>query len=118
MSEITKMLNEEYERTLSDLSLETKETEEAKWELQKLTALHKQRMDIAEQEARKAKDENDVKEGKKDRIVKIALESAGILIPVAASSYWMAKGLMFEKTGSYSSRTMQWLSSHFRLFKK
>ena len=62
--------------------------------------------------------EEQMKESKKDRIIKIVLDGAAILVPVTVSSYWMAKGLKFEQNGTFTSRTGQWLSSHLRLFKK
>lgn len=61
--------------------------------------------------------ERQTKEGKKDRIIGYVLTGAGILIPVIASGYWMGRGLKFETTGTYTSRTMQWIGNHFKLFK-
>lgn len=129
---IATMLDEEYERTLAEVSRAEIGSEEAKWQLQKLSELHKQRMN----EQKAAEDayhqmeeltvkktelqlkEEQAKDGKKDRIIKFVMDSAAILIPVGVSSYWMAKGLTFEKTGTFTSRTQQWLSNHLRLFKK
>ena len=124
MDDIQAMLDEEYERTLEAVSNSTAGSEEAKWGLQKLAELHRQR--IAE---RKASDESflqveelqlkkadvslkkeQLKEGRKDRWIRIVLDGAAILIPTAASCYWMSKGLKFEETGSFTSKTGQWLS--------
>lgn len=132
MDDIQTMLDEEYERTLEAVSNAKAGSEEAKWSLQKLTELHRQR--IAE---KKASDESflqveelqlkkadvalkkeQLKEGKKDRWIRIVLDGAAILIPTAASCYWMSKGLSFEQTGAFTSKTGQWLSSHLRLFRK
>lgn len=129
---IATMLDEEYERTLEAVSQATTGSEEAKWQLQKLGELHKQRMNEAklldegilqDEELRLKKretsmKEEQMKESKKDRIIKIVLDGAAILVPVTVSSYWMAKGLTFEQKGTFTSRTGQWLSSHLRLFKK
>ncbi len=129
---IAMMLDEEYERTLEAVSQAQIGSEEAKWQLQKLGELHKQRMNeaklrgdgILQDEELKLKKreasmkEEQTKESKKDRIIKIVLDGAAILVPVTVSSYWMAKGLKFEQTGTFTSRTGQWLSSHLRLFKK
>lgn len=126
------MLDEEYQRTLEAISNAKTSSEEAKWQLQKLGELHKQRMNEAkmlddgirqDEELRLKKreaslKEEQMKESKKDRIIKIVLDGAAILVPVTVSSYWMAKGLTFEKTGTFTSRTGQWLSNHLRLFKK
>lgn len=129
---ITQMLDEEYEKTLEAVSKAQTSSEEAKWQLQKLGELHKQRMNEAklledgvhqdEELALKKREasmkEEQMKESKKDRIIKIVLDGAAILVPVTVSSYWMAKGLKFEQNGTFTSRTGQWLSSHLRLFKK
>lgn len=132
MNDIQTMLDEEYERTLQTVSEMRTGSEEAKWALQKLSELHKQR--IAE---RKASDESylqveeltlkqadvtlkkeQLAEGRKDRWFRVVLDGAAMLIPTAASCYWMAKGLRFEETGAFTSKTGQWLSSHLRLFRK
>lgn len=129
---IAMMLDEEYEKTLEAVSQARTGSEEAKWQLQKLGELHKQRMSeakllddgILQDEELKLKKreasmkEEQMKESKKDRIIKIVLDGAAILVPVTVSSYWMAKGLKFEQNGTFTSRTGQWLSSHLRLFKK
>lgn len=129
---INKMLDEEYERTLAEVSRAQIGSEEAKWQLQKLSELHKQRMNeqkavfdgycqMEEMTVKKTElrlKEEQAKDGKKDRIIKIVMDGLGILIPVGVSSYWMAKGLTFEKTGTFTSRTGQWLSNHLKLFKK
>lgn len=129
---IATMLDEEYERTLEAVSQAQTGGEEAKWQLQKLGELHKQRMNEAKlldegilqneelrlKKRETAMKEEQMKESKKDRVIKIVLDGAAILVPVAVSSYWMAKGLKFEQNGTFTSRTGQWLSSHLRLFKK
>lgn len=121
----TVMLNEEYERTLTEVSKATTASDEAKWQLQKLSELHKQMLaeekaaeDFAFQDREIRLKETQASEGKKDRIIKIVLEGAAILVPVTVSSYWMAKGLKFEQDGTFTSRTGQWLGNHLRLFKK
>lgn len=132
MEDIQTKLDREYEETLKAVSLATTGSDEAKWQLQKLNELHKQRMSEMEANQKAAQRNDDLyykgkelamkeaqmEDGKKDRIIKIVLDSAAILIPVTVSSFWMAKGLKFEENGTFTSRTGQWLSSHLRLFKK
>ena len=132
MEDIRMMLDREYEETLAAVSLAATGSIEARWQLQKLNDLHKQRMAEMEAVQKASQRDNDfyyrekelqlkeaqMKDGKKDRIIKIVLDSASILIPVTVSSYWMAKGLRFEENGTFTSRTGQWLSSHLRLFRK
>ena len=122
------MLDEAYRKTLEEVAQATAGSDEAKWELQKLHALHTLKMN--EQKAANESylasiqgeeislKEAQMKDGRKDRILQTVLNSAAILIPVAVSSYWMAKGLKFEQTGTFTSRTGQWLSNHIRLFRK
>lgn len=132
MEDIATMLDREYEETLKAVSIARTGSEEAKWQLQKLNDLHKQRMNEIEtiQKACRHSDdlyckekelqlkEAQMKDSKKDRIIKIVLDGLAILVPVTVSSYWMAKGLKFEENGTFTSRTGQWLSNHLRLFKK
>lgn len=125
MEDLSKMLDQEYEETLRAINLAQAGSEEAKWQLQKLSELHKQRMNeiqtasdyLVRTEELRMKEEQ-LKDGKKDRIVRYVIDGAAILVPVTVSSFWMAKGLKFETTGSFTSRTGQWLSNHMRLFKR
>lgn len=109
--EISKMLDEEYQATLTEVSLAKSGTEEAKWQLEKLNALHKQRMD-------EQKTILERKDSKKNRVVKIVMDGLATLIPVGASCFWMSKGMEFENKGTYTSRTLKWVNDHLRFFKK
>lgn len=122
---IAMMLDEEYEKTLDAVSKAQTGSEEAKWQLQKLGELHKQRMNETKQFDDAVHQEEEIRlkkeqmiESKKDRVIKTGLEIAAIVVPTAVSSYWMARGMRFEQTGTFTSRTGQWLSNHLRLFKK
>ncbi|MBR3739254.1 MAG: hypothetical protein IKN04_02210 [Clostridia bacterium] len=129
---ITKMLDEEYERTLQAVAQAQAGSDEAQWQLKKLGELHRQRLDERKQndeayvqmeeltlkQAELQLKNEQAKESKKDRIIRIVLDGAAILVPVTVSSYWMAKGLKFEENGTFTSRTGQWLSNHLRLFRK
>lgn len=142
-AEIRKILDEEYRETLKAIADAQAGSDDAKWQLQKLTELHKQRINEEQtereayisfeelamkqrqmdNEAKARKEELEFKkkqldDGKFDRIAKIALEGAAIIVPCTVSSYWMSKGLRFEETGSFTSRVGNWVSSHLRLFKK
>lgn len=129
---IASLLDEEYQRTLEAVSSAKMGSEEAKWQLQKLSELHKMRMaeqktsdeayiqmeELTLKKEESSMKEMQMKEDRTDRIIRIVLDGAAILVPVAVSSYWMAKGLKFEQTGTFTSRTGQWISSHFKLFRK
>ena len=129
---IDRMLKEEYERTLEEVSAAKTGSDEAKWALQKLTELHKQmaedRMNdnkccietqkIALGEREAALKEQQAKEGRLWNVIKIVIDGVAIVLPVWASWVWMSRGLQFEKTGTFTSRTGNWMSNHLRLFKK
>lgn len=122
---IRQMLDEEYRNTLRAVSEAQTGSEEAKWQMQKLTELHKQRIDeeqtdrdtsfrYEELELKKKQ----IEEGKFDRVVRLVVDGAAIIVPCVVSSYWMGKGLKFEETGSFTSRVGNWVSGHFRIFRK
>lgn len=127
-----RMLEEEYRKTLEEVSQATAGSDEAKWRLQKLTELHKQMMEeiqienkcyvetqklsLDTQEA--AMKEEQAKENRILTIVKVVIDGIAIVLPIWASWTWMARGLQFEKTGTFTSRTGNWMSNHLRLFKK
>ena len=127
-----KMLDEEYERTLTEVSQAKTGSDEAKWALQKLAELHKQmaedRMNdnkccvemqkVALEEREALLKEQQAKESKLLTVVKIVIDGMAIVLPVWASWIWMSRGLQFEKTGTFTSRTGNWMSNHLRLFKK
>lgn len=129
---ITQMLDEEYKATLEALSNAEAGSDEAKWQLQKLSELHKQRMneekayndsltqttELSLKQKEHTMKTEQIEEAKKDRFNNNMLEWAAILVPAGCSCYWMAKGLKFEETGTFTSRVGQWLGNHLRLFKK
>lgn len=123
--DIRQMLDKEYKITLKAVSEAKAGTDEAKWQMQKLIELHKQRMNeeqtdrdtsIRSEELELKREQ--IKESKADRIVRLIADGAAIVVPCVVSSYWMGKGLKFEETGSFTSRVGNWVSGHFRLFRK
>lgn len=76
-------------------------------------------MDIEMKEKELEEKEAELQEAKRGRRWRTLLDLLGIGVPVAASAYWMKRGLQFEEEGKvYTSRTGQWLSTHLRLFGK
>ncbi len=119
------MLDEECRETLEAVSQSRVQTEEAAWQLKKLAQLNELRMnerklemDETYREREAHMKERQIEDSKKDRIVGYILTGAGIILPLGASCYWMAKGMQFEESGSFTSRAGQWVSNHLRLFKK
>ena len=75
--------------------------------------------ELAMRDKEVAEKEEELKEAKRGRRWRTALDILGITVPTAITSFWMYQGLKFEEDGKvYSSRTLQWLSSHMRLFGK
>lgn len=56
----------------------------------------------------------ELEERKKDRIVKIIMEGAGLALPLIFYGIWMRKGFKFEETGTYTSTTFRGLFNRFR----
>ena len=122
---IEELLKEQYRQTLEGLSETTFETDEAIWELKKLNELGKQYqlMTQTNSEAAAKKEENilktkQAKEGRVERWVTIFINGAAVFLPILVSSHWMSKGLRFEETGAFTSKTANWIGGITRLFKK
>ena len=109
---VKEMLDEQYRKTLDGIAEAKAGSDEAKWKLQVLTELHKERMDQLNVSLLVTKNE----ETKKDKVVQYVMNGASILLPIGATSYWMAKGMKFEESGTFTSRTGQWIRNHFGLF--
>ena len=125
MDNISRMLKEECERTLREVADAEVGSEEAKWNLEKLNELH--RLMMAESEFKTSLEmkerelllkEAEAKDEKKDRKWKRALDIGAIAVPVLSSSYWMAKAMKFEETGTFTGRAAQWVRTHMNFFKK
>lgn len=128
MDEIKTMLKEECKTTLQAVKEAKAGSEEAKWQLEKLDALHKHLMTEQQFESESAVKERELrikeqqlKDGKKDRIIKIGGDALALaVIPLselALKNYWMGKSLKFEETGTFTDRSGQWVSGFTRLFK-
>lgn len=122
---IEELLKEQYRQTLEGLSETTFETDEAVWELRKLNELGKQYqlMIQTNSEAAEKKEENilkmkQAKEGRVERWVTIFINGAAVFLPILVSSHWMSKGLRFEESGTFTSKTANWIGGISRLFKK
>ena len=124
------LLDEEYRRTLEEVSKAETMTEEARWNLTKLKELHDQivKNDAHDVELRKLAIEEhkadfdaDMKEtqAKSDKrltIIGHGIQVFGIIISTMSADYWLRKMLEFEKTGTITSRAAQTVSNVFRHF--
>ena len=57
-------------------------------------------------------------EQRTERFIRIGLDVAGLLIPIAFYSTWMRKGFKFEETGTFTSTTFRNLFGHFKPTKR
>lgn len=122
---MAELLEEECRKTLDAVSQARTQTDEAVWQLKKLGELdqllvseYKREGDEVYRAHEMRMKEAQLKIEKNDRIISNILTGAGIILPLGASCYWMAKGIQFEESGSFTSRAGQWVSNHLRLFKK
>lgn len=82
---------------------------------------HQEAMDELESDhrARELKlKEDQLKEQKVDRIVNVATTAITVGVPITASWIWMKRGLKFEETGTFTSRTGNWITNSLKLFGK
>ena len=49
-----------------------------------------------------------------DRWVGYGLQALGIVLPLSFYAVWMKRGLQFEETGSFTSKTFQGLTKFFK----
>ena len=110
MDKIVEMLDREYESTLQAVSRATTGSEEAKWQLQKLSELYKQRLgaeqagtelDLRTQELELKRAQ--VEESKKDRIVKNILTAISIGGGFILTVWGANKSWKFEETGTVTN---------------
>lgn len=122
--EIVNCLNE-----LADIRLEEERKDAAIDKVIKLTKLYNDSSKMSEEmqmererfeiEKKKIdKDElvrlKDDSDKKKDRIIKIVLESSSIILPLIFYGIWMKRGFEFEENGSYTSTTFRNLFGQFK----
>lgn len=58
--------------------------------------------------------EEEAKERKLDRIIRLSVDTIGITIPLMFYGVWMNKGFKFEQEGTYTSTTFRNLFNRFR----
>ncbi|NLD50523.1 MAG: hypothetical protein GX660_25560 [Clostridiaceae bacterium] len=58
-----------------------------------------------------------IEQDKKFQKIRLALEAAGIMLPLVFYWIWMKRGLKFEETGSFTSATFRNLFGQFKLKK-
>ena len=123
MSELILKLEEEYRKTLEIMSRCAPESEESRAAMAKLSEINRQLIALAEadevsfirgEELKMKKAES--KTNKVMSWVKIGGELVLGVAGLCLTSHWCAKGLTFEQTGCFTSRTGQWFSGISRMF--
>lgn len=111
---IKQKLDEEILRELENLSSMDQGTQEHTDAVDSLTKLYKIRNEddrLTIELNEKKEDRNDKKE---DRIVKIGIASAELVLPLMFYAVWMRRGLKFEESGTFTSQTFRGLISRFK----
>ena len=111
---IKKKLDEEIERELDELSLALPKDEGYGAATDRLDKLYKLKIEDAKAESEVLNMNQQLADAKKDRWIKLAVDAAGIVLPLAFYGIWMGRGLQFEKDGSFTSATFRGLISRFR----
>lgn len=117
MADIREQLDEVIELTLDNLLVLSPEDEGYKEATERIDKLYKLRIDEKRADSEIACNNDNQKSGAKDRIVRYVLDGVGIVLPIFVSWIWMGRGLRFEQTGSFTSRTGQWLKGFSRFGK-
>lgn len=110
MDKRKELLEKEIEAEIEAISNMDPGSEDSERAIENLSKLYQLRID-------EAKNEEQLKESFKDRVVKIGTTAAEIVVPIVFSSIWMSRGFKFEETGTYTSNTFKWLFNKFK-FKK
>ena len=121
MDELRELLSEEIKTAileLSSLELGSKEKAMAVDDLVKMYRLKidESKLDL-EFESKKNEEALKNEQGQeetKHRYLKIGIEAAGIILPLAFYAAWMNKGFKFEETGAFTSTTFRGLFSKFK----
>lgn len=111
--QISKKLDDVIEKEIDDISKMTDSDKKTK-AIDNLVKLHNLSIDEDKLSMDSSDKETRIKENKKDRYIKLGIEAAGLILPLAFYGIWYCKGLRFEETGTYTSTTFKNLFNHFK----
>lgn len=106
MDEVKRLLDEEIKAQIKDLASLSTGSKVKTDAIEGIAALYRLRID-------ENKDSQFV-----DRALKYGLEAAGLILPLIFYGCWMRRGLEFEKTGTFCSKTFQGLTRMFKPTRK
>jgi len=140
---IKDLLEEEIITEIQDLGSSLTDTKEQKEAIAKLTSLHRlyieeckieseieDKIERRDMDNRKIEiddinhinEENlkrdQMKEQSKDRLIKVVIAGAELIIPIIFYGVWMRRGFKFEEEGTFTSTTFKGLFNRFRPTKK
>lgn len=123
--EIDELLDEEIRNEIERLSYFESGSEEKLKAIKGIAELYKLKIDeyrasaeaIDKEERRKSEDSLksvELDDNKKDRLIKMCLAGAELVLPLIFYAVWMRRGLKFEETGTFTSTTFRGLFNRFR----
>lgn len=111
-----KKINNDYEIDKEKIKIESKKNEDnSQLENRKINCTEKKNNSDTELKHKELKIEfeRDV-ELRSDRIIKVLIDGAAVLVPIIFYNIWMNKGFEFEETGTYTSNTFKNMFSKFK----
>ena len=123
--EIDELLAEEIRNEIEGLSDFESGSEEKLKAIKGIAELYKLKIDeyrasaeaIDKEERRKSEDSLksvELDDNKKDRLIRVCLAGAELVLPLIFYAVWMRRGLKFEETGTFTSITFRGLFNRFR----
>lgn len=123
--EIDELLVEEIRNEIEGLSDFESGSEEKLKAIKGIAELYKLKIDeyrasveaIDKEERRKSEDSLksvELDDNKKDRLIRVCLAGAELVLPLIFYTVWMRRGLKFEETGTFTSTTFRGLFNRFR----
>lgn len=121
MNDIQSLLNEEIVRKLKELPNLQSGSKEIGAAIEDIEHLFKMRVEERklDSEDRTAECERHNKQLEnarqaKDRYIRLGMDIAGLILPMAFYGVWMRRGFKFEETGTFTSITFRNLFSRFK----
>lgn len=109
------LLDEVIREQLDDISTMSADNEARPKAISNVVELYKMRVEEMKLKQEAENKGNLLKEQKRDRCVKIALDSAGIIIPLVAYAGFFVLGLKYEQGGNmFINQTFKGLIHHFK----
>ena len=105
------LLDNEIRNEFENLSMLEQGSEEHAKAVDNLAKLYKLKTD-------EERVKQETKDQALDRYIRLGVEIAGIVLPLAFYGYWMRRGFEFEANGTFTSTTFRGLFSRFRPTRK